>query len=950
MTPDRLQQIEELYHSAREASSDERAALLDQADPELRREVESLLSRENDRLILERSVQFHGDPATLALHPGVRLGPYQVESKLGEGGMGEVFRAINTRRGRSVAIKFAHERFSARFDREARAISSLNHPNICTLYDIGPNYLVMELLEGDTIAARLKNGPLPVDQALRYASQIAAALADAHEYGIVHRDLKPGNIILSKSGVKVLDFGIATLEGDHTLTGNRMVLGTPAYMAPEQREGKPADARTDLYSFGCVLYEMLTGVRATSDRKPVPSKTLEKVVSRCLEPDPARRWQSAVELVSALEAPSRGKNGIWMVAAAAILVALIASFIIGGYFVFRPAPRLTAKDTIILADFVNSTGDPIFDGTLRQGLAIQLEQSPFLKIMDDQQVQGVLRLMSLPPGSRVTNEVAHEICVREGAAATIDGVIASLGTHYVITLQAIACPDGKTLAREQIQAVDKEHVLSAVGSAAAAIRGKLGESHNSIQKLNRPLEQATTPSLEALQNYSAGYSEKMQGHFLAAVPLFERAIEIDSNFAAAYLHLGDAFYNAGDEARSREYLKRAFGLVDRVSDYERYWIEAEYYLLVTGEMDKSIDATQSGIRNYPQAAIFHNGLSRIFIDLGQYEEGLKEGLEAARLQPEAEQPYRRQLDAYICLDRLPEARELKNRLRIRGLGGARIHQRFLEMAYVAGDQAAVDREIQWFAGKPEEYLSLGLQAANRNLHGQRRESHKLYLRAAETALRHGLRNAAAEFEEADARADALSGNCQTVRRLGRPALAVAMCGDAARAERLAAETSKLFPNGTIWNAVQLPEIRAAIALNRDQPAKSVELLVSATPYERSYLGAVHLRGLAYLRQKRAPRQSLSSGKSWITRAPIGPASGVTPIGGSFIRSPIWGWREVRHLRATRRTPERHFRTSSNCGRTPIPTSRFSSKRKPNTQNCGEENGMANCCGSVLGWL
>jgi tetratricopeptide (TPR) repeat protein len=852
MSPERFRQIEELYHAAREATAGECAALLAQTDPELRREVELLLSQPSggeflDRTALQNAPELLEDSTLTGVAAGAWLGPYRIEHKIGEGGMGEVFRAIDTRLGRPVAIKFAHERFSAGFDREARAISSLNHPNICTLYDIGPNYLVMELLEGDTIAARLKKGPLPVDQALRYASQIAAALADAHEHGIVHRDLKPGNIMLSKSGVKVLDFGIATLEGDHTLTGSRRVMGTPAYMAPEQREGKPSDAGADLYSFGCVLYEMLTGVRATPDRKPVPSKTLEKVVSRCLEPDPARRWQSAVELVSALETPPRaGKNGFWTVPAGAILVALI----IVGYFVFRPAPRLTAKDTIVLADFVNNTGDPIFDGTLRQGMAIQLEQSPFLKIMDDQQVQGVLRLMSLPPGSRITNPIAHQICVRDGAAATIDGAIASLGTSYVITLQAIACPDGKTLAREQIQAVDKEHVLNAVGSAAAAIRGKLGESRNLIQKLNRPLEQATTPSLEALQNYSAGYSEKAQGHFLAAVPLFERAIEIDPNFAAAYLHLGDAFFNAGDEARSREYLQRAFSLVDRVSEYERYWMKAEYYLLVTGEVNKAIDDTQLGIRNYPQAAIFHNGLSMILIDLGQYEEGLKEGLEAARLQPEAEMPYRRQLDAYICLDRLTEARELMDKLRAQGLGGARIHQRFLEMAYVAGDQAAADREIQWFAGKPEDYLSLGLQAANRNVHGQRRESHKLYQRAAEAALRLGLRNAASEFEEADARADALAGNCQTVRRLGRPALAVAMCGDAVQAEKLAAETSRLFPNGTIWNAVQLPEIRAAIALNRDQLAKSVELLVSAAPYERSYLEAVHLRGLAYLRLKK----------------------------------------------------------------------------------------------------
>jgi hypothetical protein len=850
MTRDRLRQIEELYHAAREASSDARAVLLQRADPELRREVESLIARQNDRLILDHSAQLPGDPpgdpTMTALHPGARLGPYQVESKLGEGGMGEVFRAVDTRLGRPVAIKFAHEQFSARFEREARAISSLNHPHICTLYDIGPNYLVMELLEGETIAARLKNGPLPVDQALRYASQIAAALAEAHEHGIVHRDLKPGNVMLVKSGVKVLDFGLATREGDDTITGKNMVIGTPAYMSPEQREGKPADVRTDIYSFGCMFYEMLTGARAASDRKPVPWKTLEKIVSRCLETDPARRWQSAVELVSALEAPPRlARTRIWIVPAAVILVALLVS----GYFFFDRAPRLTNKDTIVLADFVNNTGDPIFDGTLRQGLAIQLEQSPFLKIMDDGQSQRVLRLMSLPPGARITNQVAHEICVREGASATIDGTIASLGKNYVITLQATTCADGETLAREQIQAVDKEHVLNAVGRAATVMRGKLGESHNSIQKLNRPLEQATTPSLEALQNFTAGRSEMTQGQSLAAVASFERATALDPNFAMAYHHLGVAYEVAGDMARSREYAKQAFRLIDRVSEYERAEIIPFYYR-ATGEAYKEIDAYQLSSRNYPRSWEFHNQLSVVYIDLGQYDDGLKEGLEAARLQANLEPPYRRQLDAYICLSRLPEAKELAEKLRVQGIGGARIHQRFLEMAYIEGDQAAIAREIQWFAGKPEEYLSFGLQAASQNVHGQRRESHKLYQLAAETALRRGLRDAGSEFDEADARADALSGNCQTVRRLGRPALALAMCGDAANAEKLSAQTSRLFPNGTIWNSVQLPAIQAAIALNRDQPAKSVELLASAAPYELAYLEVIYLRGLAYLGQKR----------------------------------------------------------------------------------------------------
>ncbi|MEO8052613.1 MAG: protein kinase, partial [Acidobacteriota bacterium] len=766
MTPERFRQIEELYHAARERTGEERTALLAQTDPELRREIESLLVQRTegeflDRPAIQNAPQLLEHSAFTEWAVGASLGPYHIESKLGDGGMGEVFRAVDTRLGRAVAIKITRDQFSAHFEREARAISSLNHPNICTLYDIGSNYLVMELVDGETIASRLKSGPLPVKTALLYASQIVAALAEAHGKGIVHRDLKPANIMIAKSGIKVLDFGLAKFSQDEVVTLSHMVLGTPAYMAPEQRESKTADARSDIYSFGYVLYEMLTGARVGSNRRRVPSRKLERIVRRCLEQDPGSRWQSAAELERELACvAATGSRGKRMLAAAAGILGLSAP----AYFYFHRAPRLTDKDIIVLADFVNNTGDPVFDGTLRQGLAVQLEQSPFVKIMDDGQVQRVLRLMSLPPGVRVTNQVAHEICVREGAAATIDGTIASLGKSYVIALQAVACQDGATLAREQIQAVDKEHVLNAVGSAATAMRGKLGEPHNSIQKLNRPLEQATTPSLEALQNYTAGFSEMRQGRFLASAPLFERATAIDPSFAAAYYSLGLVFEQAGDMARTREYAKQAFRLIDRVSERERAQITAFYYM-ATGELDQAIDAHQLGIRNYPRYWGFHNNLSTIYIDLGRYEEGLREGLEAARLEPNAEPPYRRQLDAYICLNRLPEARQLAQKLRALGIDGVRIHQRFLEIAYIDGDPAAIAREIQWFAGKPGEYISFGLQAANRNVHGQRRESQKLYQRAAETALRLRLRNAASEFEEADAQADALAGNCQTVRRL-----------------------------------------------------------------------------------------------------------------------------------------------------------------------------------------
>ena len=881
MSPERFERIEELYHAAREAAPEARAALLADVDTELRRAVELLLSQSSGGDFLVRpavanAAELLDDPTVTGLPSGFFLGPYRIESKLGEGGMGEVFRAFDTRLGRVVAIKTTKEQFSLRFEREARTIASLNHPNICTVHDVGPNYLVMELVEGESMAELLKRGPLPMNTALAYASQIAAALVEAHAKGIVHRDLKPGNIMIGKSGVKVLDFGLARSGQDETITGSHMVLGTPAYMAPEQREGKAADARSDIYSLGRVLYEMFTGMRASAQRRRIPSPKLDGIVSRCLEEDPARRWQTAAELGRELAgAGSVASRGRSMLPAAVCLFGLVAA---AAYFYLHRGQKLTDQDTIVLADFVNNTSDPIFDGTLRQGLAIQLEQSPFLKIMDDQQMQGVLKLMSLPPGSRISNSIAHQICVRDGAAATIDGAIASLGTIYAITLQAVACADGKTLAREQAQASDKEHVLNALGSAATALRGKLGESHKSIQKLNRPLEEVTTPSLEALQKFTVGVSAVLHGDSLAAVQPLEQATVIDPNFAMAYYYLAVAFDAAGDDTRARGYLKKALSLSERVSELERDQIVTTYYFAV-GDLDKAIEAYKSGISVFPQFCLFHNGLADTYIAAGQYEEGLKEGLEAARLEANVEQPYRRQLDAYMCLDRLPEARKLAGQLRAQGLGGARIHQRFLELAYIEGDQAAADREIQWFVGKPEEYLSLALQAANRNVHGERQASRTLYQQAEEKAKRRKLRNVASELEEADARADELLGNCQTVGRLGRPALAVAMCGNAVLAEKLAAETSKAFPDGTAWNAVQLPEILAANAYYRGQPEKSVNLLKSATQYERAYLETVYLRGLAFLRMKKGAEAAAEFRK-------IVDHKGVNWAG--LWRSPYWG--------------------------------------------------------------
>lgn len=852
---------------------------------------------------------------------GKTISRYDILEKLGEGGMGVVYKARDTHLDRFVAIKVlppervADPERKRRFSQEAKTASALNHPNIVHIYDIdqqdGVDYIAMEHVQGKTLDQLIPRHGMRLNEALKCAAQIADALAKANAAGIIHRDLKPGNVMVTQDErVKVLDFGLAKLtelagigEDASTqtvkpTTEEGKIVGTVAYMSPEQAEGKKADARSDIFSFGSLLYEMITGRRAfqrdtrvstlaavlkdepkpASQITPGLPKEVERVIRRCLRKDPAHRFQHMDDLkvaleelkeesdsgkLTAVEASARPRKPRFLrpALAAVALVVLAAA----GVLVWQriQAAPLTDKDVLVLADFTNTTGEAVFDGTLREALAVQLEQSPFLKILSDGQVRQDLRFMGHPAGERITNQVAREICQREGEKAMIGGAIVSLGKSYAITLQATNCQTGETLAREQVEAGDKEHVLRAVATATTRMRAKLGESLASIQKLAVPSEQVTTTSLEAFQAYALGRRQQDQGLSLGAIPFYRRATDLDPNFATAYNLLGVMYCNAGEYARCFEYRKKAFSLVDRVSERERLAISAGYYRQ-EGELNKAAEHYELLARAYPRAYAPHNDLGIIYWSTGEWEKALAEYQEAARLEPRTAYPQSNQVGLYRCLERFDEAKAVAEKLVARKLDSPTTHVALLQVAYAQGDQAEAEKQIQWLTGKQEEYLSIDTQAANAAVLGQYRRAMGLLERGGEMARRRNLAGTAARFQSAEAEGLALGGNCQEAREKARAAafpdpapsdtlqkgLPLAMCGDAATAQKMADDTSKQYPLHTLWKAVWRPAILAAVELNRNQPEQAIELLQSASAYERAYEFVLYLRGLAYLRLRK----------------------------------------------------------------------------------------------------
>jgi serine/threonine protein kinase/tetratricopeptide (TPR) repeat protein len=909
----------------------------------------------------------------MTLTIGTKLGRYEIRSKLGKGGMGEVYLAQDTELDRKVALKILPPELAVnqdrmrRFVQEAKAAAALNHPNVAHVYEIGErdglNFISMEYVDGKTLREKIHYEHTELRKLLKYLQQVAGGLAKAHAAGIVHRDLKPDNIMITRDGyAKILDFGLAKLieipgfgaEGEtvsdaqtvaqepYSIPGRLM--GTVGYLSPEQAQGKTGaiDFRSDIFSFGCMLFEAATKHKpfqgesnvqslykicyepapALKDFDPSASPELQKIVRRCLAKDPDERYQSIQDIALELKELRRemegdtqfdttvtpsaigselgaesmhrsvlptigGQTSTGAVSGAttsssaeyivtgikrhkkgAILIAALATVAIAAsllYLHFRSPRVLTERDTILLTDFVNTTGDPVFDGTLKQALAVQLGQSPFLNIFSEDRVREALKFMGRSPDERVTRDVGREICQRQGLKAMLVGSIANLGNQYVITLEAINAQTGDAIAREQAETENKEQVLHALGAAVMKLREKLGESLQSIQKFDAPIEQGTTSSLEAFKAFSLGVEQQLKGKYNEAIPFLKHATDLDPNFALAYGRLASMYYNTKQYDLTAEASQKAFELIVRVSERERLYISAGYYDNVTGELEKYLETLELWKHTYPRDASPHNNLAVKYVELGRFEKALEAAPEAIRLNPGSASGYSLSATAFVGLNRFDEAKEIIGQAQAQKLETTPMRRTLYRIAFVQGDATTMQQQIEWLKGKPDDYLAQGWQSETAAFSGQLRKAKELSNHAFELAERRDLKEVAAQIAVGGATRDALFGDCTQVKQQISKALgisqrpltmvnagnALANCGEFSQTQNIIAELTRRYPKDTVLNKILLPLVQARIELQRGNPAQAIQSLETTRPYEGYALFQIaYLRGQAYLHQQK----------------------------------------------------------------------------------------------------